>query len=98
MRHGACSSSELRTPTNLTTLTPIRSSAPPWPCIANLVCGFLEAVYHAALPIEFEKRRIAFQPEVRLSIADKGVVLPVTYKVDFICPPGIEICGSKLNL
>jgi GxxExxY protein len=64
---------------------------------SELGCGFLEAVYHAALPIEFEKRRISFRSEVRLSIAYKGVVLPVTYKVDFICPPGIVVEVKALD-
>lgn len=47
--------------------------------------GFLEAVYRAALPIEFEKRGILYRPEVRLAIAYKGLTLPVTYEVDFLC-------------
>lgn len=51
----------------------------------ELGCGFLEAVYRAALAIEFERRHILYRPEVRLAIGYKGVTLPVTYQVDFIC-------------
>jgi GxxExxY protein len=47
--------------------------------------GFLEAVYKWALSIEFEERKIPFAREVKLPIAYHGRVLPVTYRVDFIC-------------
>jgi PD-(D/E)XK nuclease superfamily len=32
----------------------------------ELGCGFLEAVYKAALPIEFERRGVLYKPEVRV--------------------------------
>ena len=51
----------------------------------ELGTGFLEAVYKAALPIEFERRKILFSPEVHLPVTYKGLSLPVSYKVDFIC-------------
>lgn len=53
--------------------------------------GFLEKVYKAALPIEFERRKIAFRPEVLLPINYRGIVLPVTYYVDFICETGVLV-------
>jgi GxxExxY protein len=48
-------------------------------------CGFLEKVYKAALPIEFEARGIVFAREVLLPIEYKSVVLPLDYKADFLC-------------
>lgn len=53
--------------------------------------GFLEAVYKAALPIEFERRKILFSPEVTLPVTYKGVLLPVSYKVDFICERNVIV-------
>jgi len=53
--------------------------------------GFLEKVYKAALPIEFERRKIPFRPEVLLPIDYQGIVLPVTYYVDFICETGVLV-------
>lgn len=58
---------------------------------AELGCGFLEAVYRAALPIEFERRAILYKPEVSLPVAYKGVMLPVSYRVDFICLSGVLV-------
>lgn len=60
-------------------------------------CGFLEAVYKAALPIEFEKRDVQYEREVGLSTAYKGVILPVTYRVDFICSGGIVVEVKALS-
>lgn len=51
----------------------------------ELGCGFLEAVYKAALPIEFERLGVPFQPEVPIPIGYKGQPLPLRYRVDFIC-------------
>jgi GxxExxY protein len=51
----------------------------------ELGCGFLERVYKAALPIEFEARGIVFSKEKRLPIEYKGRRLPLDYKVDFMC-------------
>ena len=51
----------------------------------ELGCGFLERVYKAALPIEFESRGIVFAREVPLPIEYKNRLLPLDYKVDFLC-------------
>src|SRR5262245_56410022 len=50
-----------------------------------LGCGFLEAVYFAALASEFRRREMSFRSEVSLPISYKGERLPVSYRVDFIC-------------
>jgi len=47
--------------------------------------GFLEAVYQAALALEFEERRIPFLPEVPLPVRYKGRLLTCGYRADFIC-------------
>lgn len=52
---------------------------------SELGCGFLERVYKAALPIEFELRGIVFTREVRLPIEYKTKRLPLNYTVDFVC-------------
>lgn len=57
----------------------------------ELGCGFLEAVYRAALRVEFERRGILFNPEVALPVSYKGVTLPVGYRVDFICCGGVLV-------
>lgn len=51
----------------------------------ELGCGFLEGVYTAALEVEFARRGIPFRREVLLPITYRNVVLPVRYRVDFIC-------------
>jgi GxxExxY protein len=51
----------------------------------ELGCGFLEAVYRAALQIEFRRRRIEAIAEMSLPINYKGELLPLKYRVDFIC-------------
>jgi GxxExxY protein len=51
----------------------------------ELGCGFLERVYKAALPLEFETRGIAFSKEVALPIEYKSRVLPLDYVADFMC-------------
>jgi GxxExxY protein len=51
----------------------------------ELGCGFLEAVYRAALPLEFERLGVPFGIEETLKISYKGRTLPVDYRVDFIC-------------
>ena len=50
-----------------------------------LGCGFLEPVYRAALQIELTARDIPHVAEVRLPITYRGHVLPLGYRVDFIC-------------
>ncbi len=52
---------------------------------SELGCGFLEAVYKAALCVEFHHRGLVFQPEVALPILYKGERLPLHYRVDFRC-------------
>jgi GxxExxY protein len=63
----------------------------------ELGCGFLEAVYRAALPIEFERRGILYKNEVRLPIAYKGVLLPLGYRVDFVCASGVIVEVKALD-
>ena len=50
-----------------------------------LGCGFLEAVYHQALKVEFEARKIPFRSEVDLPVQYKGTTLEAGYRADFIC-------------
>ena len=54
---------------------------------SELGCGYLEAVYRAALKCEFRRRHIAFEHELALPIHYKGELLPFNYKVDFKCGP-----------
>ncbi|MEO7156226.1 MAG: GxxExxY protein [Vicinamibacterales bacterium] len=64
---------------------------------SELGCGFLEAVYRAALPIEFERRGILYKPEVFLPIAYKGVALRLPYRVDFVCMTGVMVEVKALD-
>ena len=48
-------------------------------------CGFLEAVYHECLAIEFEHRGIPFQSQRELDLFYRGRKLNQNYKSDFIC-------------
>jgi GxxExxY protein len=52
---------------------------------SELGCGFLEPVYRAAFRIELDERGIPYQREVRLPIHYRERLLPVTYRVDFLC-------------
>ena len=47
--------------------------------------GFLEAVYHECLIIEFERRGIPFRTQQALQLTYRGIVLKQTYVPDFIC-------------
>ncbi|MPM11785.1 hypothetical protein SDC9_58136 [bioreactor metagenome] len=47
--------------------------------------GFLEAVYHEALMIEFEKRGIPYRHEEPIFIKYKDVQLKKSYVADFVC-------------
>ena len=47
--------------------------------------GFLEAVYQEAAVLEFPRQDIPFQREVSLPITYRGVILPTSYRADFIC-------------
>jgi len=60
--------------------------------------GFLEAVYRAALPIEFDKQGIAFRAEVPLAITYKEIMLPVIYKADFICGGDVIVEVKALDV
>lgn len=48
-------------------------------------CGFLEAVYHECLCIEFRHREIPFEHEPRLQLAYRGEPLTQFYSPDFVC-------------
>ena len=47
--------------------------------------GFLEAVYHEALEIEFKQQQIPYLREAPLTISYKGYALQKEYCTDFIC-------------
>ena len=47
--------------------------------------GFLEAVYHEALEIEFAARGIPFESHQSLRIIYKGRTLKKGYEADFVC-------------
>jgi GxxExxY protein len=51
----------------------------------ELGCGFLEAVYKAALAVEFRRVRVPFEREVGLKISYRGEELPLIYRSDFVC-------------
>lgn len=51
----------------------------------ELGAGFLEAVYHEALSIEFVKAAIPHASEVGLPINYYGKELKTMYKADFVC-------------
>jgi GxxExxY protein len=46
---------------------------------------FSEPVYGEAFTIELQLRAIPFEREVRLPLYYKGELLPVCYRVDFVC-------------
>jgi GxxExxY protein len=47
--------------------------------------GFLEAVYQAALAVEFSTRGVRFMREAPLTVNYKGVGLGMGYRADFLC-------------
>ncbi len=51
----------------------------------TLGCGFLEPVYQEALSIEFQQQGIPYEREKEFDITYKGLLLPKSYKVDFLC-------------
>jgi GxxExxY protein len=53
--------------------------------------GFLEAVYQAALAIEFTERGIPFRGEVELPVYYKGRRLSCGYRADFVCVENILV-------
>lgn len=48
-------------------------------------CGFLEAVYHECLKIEFSLQQIPFLSKPILQLSYKEQVLEQTYEPDFVC-------------
>lgn len=60
----------------------------------ELGCGFLEAVYKAALKIEFDRRGIRYTKEVALPIWYASELLPVNYRVDFVCSDVLLECKA----
>jgi GxxExxY protein len=63
----------------------------------ELGCGFLEAVYKAALRVEFRRRGIDARAEVALPITYKGEELPIAYRVDFVCAEDVIVEVKALN-
>ncbi|MCP5097854.1 MAG: GxxExxY protein [Chloroflexi bacterium] len=53
--------------------------------------GFLEAVYHEALALEFTNRGIPFLHEVKLPVFYKAQELSTNYRADFVCFDSIII-------
>jgi len=51
----------------------------------ELGCGFLEAVYQAALEKEFQHLNILYKREVKLPVFYRGELLSSYYQADFIC-------------
>ena len=48
-------------------------------------CGFLEAVYHECLKVEFSLQLIPFLSQPILQLSYKGRVLEQTFEPDFVC-------------
>ena len=48
-------------------------------------CGFLEAVYHECLEMEFTRRNIPFFSKSILPVEFKGQTFRTYYQADFIC-------------
>ena len=63
----------------------------------QLGSGFLEAVYHEALILEFAERNIPSEHERELPIYYKGVKLSKKYYSDFVCYDKIIIELKALN-
>ena len=52
---------------------------------SELGSGFLEAVYHEALMMELNKRKIPFETNVKLQVTYKGKTLHKLYYADIVC-------------
>lgn len=48
-------------------------------------CGFLEAVFHECLRMEFELQKIPFESQKPLHLEYKGRPLAQSYTADFVC-------------
>jgi GxxExxY protein len=57
----------------------------------ELGCGFLEHVYQEAFTIELRQRSIPFAREAPISVKYRGHVLPVLYKLDFMCYGAVAV-------
>ena len=57
--------------------------------------GFLEAVYQAALALEFQERGIIYRAEVILPVRYKGKLLTCGYRADFVCFDNEVIVETK---
>lgn len=51
----------------------------------QLGTGFLEAIYHEALALEFQDQQIPFVATPALGVTYKGRLLAQTYRPDFVC-------------
>ncbi len=51
----------------------------------NKGCGFLEAVYHECLAIEFGLQKIPFVSKPRVQLEYKGQLLDQYFEPDFVC-------------
>ncbi|MCF8054743.1 MAG: GxxExxY protein [Deltaproteobacteria bacterium] len=52
---------------------------------SELGAGFLEAVYHDALELEFQTLGIPYEREKELPVSYRGKLLRTFYKADFVC-------------
>tara|TARA_B100000508_G_scaffold141091_1_gene146338 strand:+ start:75595 stop:75918 length:324 start_codon:yes stop_codon:yes gene_type:complete len=59
--------------------------------------GFLEAVYHEALAIEFDTRFIPYEHEKELNISYKSIELRKGYFADFMCHEKIILEIKAIN-
>ena len=57
----------------------------------ELGCGFLEMVYHEALNIEFNLRKIPFETEKLITVSYKGHLLEKNYRADLVCYDNIVV-------
>jgi GxxExxY protein len=59
--------------------------------------GFLEQVYFQCLEIEFQRRSIPYEREVSLPVRYDGILLPVSFRVDFVCYESIVVEVKALS-
>ena len=64
---------------------------------SELGCGFLEAIYHEALLLEFDMQGIPYNSEVELTIEYKGIELKKKYCADIICYDKIIVELKAIN-
>jgi GxxExxY protein len=50
-----------------------------------LGCGFLEAVYRAALVVELQLRNVPVETEMTFNLSYKDRPLPLRYRADIVC-------------